>query len=351
MSKKCPICGKDNGCAFNTGQDPKSCWCMKTTIPKELLEGRDGSACICKSCVEAYYKSHQKKICVIGSLNIDILLTVDKFPKAGQTIRASSSQTKYGGKGGNQAVVSAGFNSQVSILACLGKDYYGDDYCRYLEGMKVRTHLISRVDEETGKAIIEVDQAGENKIITSGGANNRLSKAFIQAHQEEILDHDIYLMSLSNPKEVTLYLMKLLKSKGKTIILDPGPSENFDMAMLNYIDIITPNETELKNEMLESSVITILKKGAMGSEYHSNIVVGHQGYQVNTLDTVGAGDAFNAALAYGYLYEFEPLKLLQFANASGALATTAKGAQGCIPSLEQIFTLKNLNQVLKINEK
>lgn len=347
-NSKCPICGKDNGCAFNSGKDPYTCWCMTTTVPKALLETVDQrGGCICKECVDTYYKNNQKRICVIGSLNVDLILSVNDFPLPGQTIKSQSMIRTFGGKGGNQAFASRKLESKVSMVGCVGNDSYGRDYLNHLKASKISVDLIKIADTTSGMAIIEVDHTGENKIITVGGANYELDKEWIDHNFSKILEHDVFLFSLEIPPEVSMYLMKKLKAENKLIILDPAPAGNFHADMLNYVDVITPNETEFKELLdceLPKNVVTIVKQGSAGSELFSDDHIQVSGYDVNTIDTVGAGDTFNAAIAYGMLFEFENEKLLSFANAAGALATTKQGAQTGMPSLKEIFILKNKNK-------
>lgn len=272
------------------------------------------------------------KICVIGSMNIDHNMTLDHFPKEGETIRAKSYQQYYGGKGGNQATACRRLGLEVGIVACIGKDPLGLTYKEYLEKDGIHTALIKHSKLPTGTAFIEIDGSGENKIITVGGANYDLDESWLQEHLKEILTYDIFMFSLEIPPKFALKFMKILNEHNKIIILDPAPSRNFDPIMLEYITYVTPNETELNEIPLSAKVI--LKEGANGSK-HQGIHV--DGYKVNTVDTVGAGDTFNSAIAYGITQGFDTVDLLQFANATAAISTESYGAQTGMPTATRVI--------------
>ncbi len=344
---KCPICGKNNGCAMVAGTDPYACWCMTTSVPKGLLnhipEEFRNKSCICKECTSNY----NKKVCVVGSLNIDIVLSLNEFPKNGETIKANKLETFFGGKGGNQAIAAAKLGLNVSLLGSLGNDGHGDKYIQHLKKNNIDVSLLKRSQGDSGQAYIQVDKTGENKIITVGGANYQLSKEWIDDHIEEILDHDFFLISLELPKEVSLYLVKLLSKHNKMIILDPAPYSNFNKEMLEYVDYITPNETEyeLIKDSLDKTHNVILKKGNKGSSFiHNNLIVNVPAHPVESVDSVGAGDTFNAAVCFGLLFKFTIEEILYHSNIAGALATTKSGAQGGMPTLEELIKLKQTSK-------
>lgn len=340
---KCPICGKLNSCAVTLGENPATCWCMNTPIPKGLLnqipnEYRNIS-CVCKSCV----KNYEKKICVVGSLNVDQILSVKNFVQVGETIKAKELQVHFGGKGGNQAIACSKLGLTTSMLGCIGEDEHGKRYLEHLGHHNIQTHLIKRARGTSGQAFIEVDEKGDNRITTIGGANYQMTEKWIDEHLEDILEHDVFLFSLEMPKSVAIYLMKLLQAHHKLLILDPAPFANFDVEMLNYIDYITPNQTEYDRikDHLDSTHHVILKKGAKGSTYiHKNIKIHIPPYVVQAIDTVGAGDTFNAGLCFGLMFNYTIEESLMIGNIAGGLATTKKGAQSGMPTLKQLLKIK-----------
>lgn len=342
MLKKgtCPICGKNNGCAFVTGDDPSSCWCMTTSVPKGLLshvpESYRNISCVCQSCI----KNYNKRICVVGSLNVDHILNLDCFPKDGETIRAEGLEEAFGGKGANQSVACRKLGLNTTLLGCVGNDSLGSKYIKHLNKLGIETAFIQRADVPTGQAFIQVDKSGENRIITVGGANYQLNKEWIEKHLEAILEHDIFMFSLEIPQEIVLYLMEILNKHHKLIILDPAPFKNFDERMLQFIDYITPNESEYDHIKagLNHQQHIVMKRGRKGSRYmNQEIKVNVPSISVDTVDTIGAGDAFNAALTFGLSFNYTIEETLMFANIAGALSTTENGAQEGMPTIQRML--------------
>lgn len=341
---KCPICGKNNGCAFMTGADPKSCWCMTTKVPKDLLSNipdeHRNISCICRSCVQNY----EKKVCVVGSLNVDHVLNVQSFPAPGETIKAKSLHKFYGGKGGNQATACNLLGMTTAMLGSIGSDALGQEYINHLNKSGIQTDLVYRAGEFSGQAFIQVDSQGENQIVTIGGANYDLTKTWIDQNMASILDYDVFMFSLEIPQAVVLYLMEILRNHHKLIILDPAPFSNFDIKMLDYVDYITPNNTEYQQikPYIKSDHQVVLKKGSRGSSFlHNNLRINIPPYQVDVVDTVGAGDTFNSALCFGLMFNYSIEETLMLANTAGALATTKQGAQSGMPTLKELLRLKH----------
>lgn len=282
------------------------------------------------------------KVCVIGSLNVDHVLYVNNFPKPGETVRSKGYEQHFGGKGGNQAVACAKLGLEVSMVGAINTADLGKLYIDHLKTLKVNTKMIKASDAHTGYAFIEVDKSGENKIVTAGGANYTLDLEWINHHIEAILDHDIFMFSLEIPQSIVEYIMPLLYQAQKKVILDPAPIDNFSHGMLNQNLYLTPNDTEL--EILQQydmkDMKIIMKKGAEGSAFkHHDILIHQPAHRVDVIDTVGAGDTFNAGLAYGLSKNLPMDQVLDFANACGALATTKRGAQAGMPTLEDVQKL------------
>ncbi len=339
---KCPICGKTNQCAITLGEEPSTCWCMTTKIPKDLLNNIPDEyrniSCVCKECV----KNYVKKVCVVGSLNIDHILNVESFPRPGETIKAKSLNTFFGGKGGNQATACAKLGLSTSMLGSVGADSHGIRYINHFKSIGVQTGLIHQ-SNISGQAFIQVDNSGENNIVTIGGANYDLSKKWIEDHLDEILEHDVFLFSLEIPPKVVMYLMEQLEKHHKIIILDPAPFANFDKKMLDYVDYITPNQTEYESmkSLLNPNHHVIVKRGEKGSKYiHKEISINIPPYPVNVIDTVGAGDTFNAAFCFALIFKYTIEEALMTANIAGAIATTEAGAQTAMPTLRELLKIR-----------
>ena len=297
-----------------------------------------------------------KELCVIGSLNMDLVTTVREFPKPGETIFGDSFKTFPGGKGANQAVALGKLGADVLMVGKVGDDIYGTKYLEVLKNNNVRQDGVDIEKEiSSGVAIIKVNNKGENNIVVVSGANGKVDVNYIESKWDEIKKADIFLFQLEIPMETVVYTMKKLKDLGKTIILDPAPASKLPDEIFNYIDFITPNETELEtlaekkidNEddlMVASNIlfdkgvkVIISKQGRRGAAIiRRNECVNVPGFKVNAVDTTAAGDSFNAGFAFALAQGKTLDECVKFANAVGAISTTALGAQEAMPSYEVV---------------
>ena len=297
-----------------------------------------------------------KELCVIGSLNMDLVTTVGDFPKPGETIFGDSFKTFPGGKGANQAVALGKLGADVLMVGKVGDDIYGAKYLEVLKNNNVRQDGVD-VEKEisSGVAIIKVNNKGENNIVVVSGANGKVDVNYIESKWDVILKADIFLFQLEIPMETVVYTMKKLKDLGKTIILDPAPASKLPDAVFNYIDFITPNETELEtlsekkidneddlreaaNILFDKGVkVIISKQGRRGAAIiRRNECVNVPGFKVNAVDTTAAGDSFNAGFAFALAQGKTLDECVKFANAVGAISTTALGAQEAMPHYEVV---------------
>lgn len=305
-----------------------------------------------------------KKICVIGSLNMDLVASMERFPQPGETLTGKQFGVFPGGKGANQAVAAGRLQADVRMIGKVGDDVFGERIIANLkenginaEGLGVAAGLSS------GVAVIEVDGSGENHIVIIPGANGGMDRSFLDQRLEFMLECDIFLLQLEIPIETVAYVVKKLKEHGKTIILDPAPARSLPAEIFENIDYITPNETEiaiLSNrpvqnetdiaaaalELLNRGVgQVILKAGKRGAFIiRPEETVHIPGFKVTVVDTTGAGDSFNAGLAVSLAQGLGLAESVRFANAVGALATTAQGAQIAMPRYEQVTALIHGNR-------
>lgn len=299
-----------------------------------------------------------KKICVLGSLNIDLTVTVPYMHAPGETLTASSYATFTGGKGGNQAVALGKLRADVGMAGLIGKDSNGQLYLDTLKNNGISDFGVLAHDAlPTGIALIEVDAAGENRIIVVSGANGAVDRDFIDQLMPQLLAYDIFLFQLEIPLDTVNYAAAKLKAAGKTIVLDPAPAQALPADLLSQVDYVTPNETEMQiltgmptktPEQQEAAAIelrrqgagcVIAKLGAKGAMIYRDTAIFVPGFKVNAVDTTAAGDSFNAGFAYGLASEWPLEEAVRFANAVGAIATTALGAQAAMPTFEQAWQL------------
>ena len=294
------------------------------------------------------------KICVIGSLNIDLTVSVPRFHQPGETIFGTDFRTYTGGKGGNQAVAAAKLGADVTMVGCLGDDANSGIYRSLLRSLNIRDRVETVPGVPSGVALIEVDSSGENRIAVVPGANGSVSEEQIGRNMEIISACDIVLMQLEIPLKTVAYAAERIRAAGKTLILDPAPAAPLPDELLTCADYITPKETELAilsgrgtgtEEEIEAAARGLLSRGCrnviakMGSRGAMLVSASGTemmpGFSVRAVDTTAAGDSFNAGFAAALSEGRSVPEAIRFANAVGALSTTAVGAQGAMPTREE----------------
>lgn len=297
-----------------------------------------------------------KKILVIGSLNTDFSISVDKIPLPGETVNANNLLVSAGGKGANQAYTIGKLGGKVSMLGMVGKDNYGKKLKQNLKNVNVNVKCIKESNNtETGKAFINVAKDGENAISIIHGANYMVTPEFILENKKEIDKADIILMQLEIPIDTVKKVLKI--AKDKIIILDPAPANNEILNCdLSSVFLIKPNETELaalsgKTITNEDSIMDackdLLNKGV------KNIIVslGDKGcylinnnnhkffpsIKTNTVDTTAAGDSFIASIALLLSQDKTLEEAIEFASKVASIVVTKKGAQDSIPILKEVL--------------
>ena len=299
-------------------------------------------------------------VVVVGSLNMDLVVRVPRFPTPGETVLGQDFGTFPGGKGANQAVAAARLGAKVSMIGRVGDDNLGHDLIQNLirEGIDIQ-HVSVDDTEPTGVAMITVDEEGQNAIAVASGANMRLQSADVERAWDEIEPPDVLVMPLEVPLECLLTAAKLAQNVGSTVILNPAPARELPDGFLQYINVVVPNETEtsiLTGSELTDSSMTIVAARKLQSMGVNQIVLtlGASGalildgeeaaieiapHVVDVVDTTAAGDAFVGGLAVAMGEGNSLYDSARMANAAGALATTVMGAQPAMPSRESVLNL------------
>ena len=296
-----------------------------------------------------------KKILVVGSLNVDMVVRVPHMPAAGETIWAEKADTVPGGKGANQAYAAGKLGAQTIMFGAVGNDRYAEIEKKSLQSAGVDvSRLIVRTDFDTGLAWITVNDAGDNSIVVVSGANKTLSEKDIADNDDLLHSCDIVLCQMEIPVQTVLCAARRAKELGKTVILDPAPvPKDFPAELYTYVDIIKPNETELS--LLTGAASSDYEKGAdiLRSRGVKNVIVtlGGAGAFVNSetegkhmltvrpvpvVDTTAAGDSFTAALAVRLASGSSLLQAVRYANEVATIVVTRKGAQTSIPTAEEV---------------
>ncbi|MFP4364023.1 MAG: ribokinase [Spirochaetia bacterium] len=304
-------------------------------------------------------------IAVIGSANMDITLTTDRFTTPGETQPALSISRGFGGKGANQAVAVHNISGKAPVFcAALGDDQEGEAILKELNTHGIKGPLVLDA-AETGKAYIELTKTGENRIIVYPGSNERLTPhhitEFLNTYEEKT---SIALLQNELPVDTIQTALSVLKQKSISIVYDPAPVKTIQKNFLNKIDYITPNESELeglcsileipgdtifnKAERLqeETGILNIvLKRGARGCAFLSkeNSWTEFPAPKVEVTDTTGAGDVFNAAFAVALNESMNIKDALRFAVCAASLSVQKAGAQSAVPNRRDVdsFLKKN----------
>ncbi|MDO5310141.1 MAG: ribokinase [Planctomycetia bacterium] len=301
----------------------------------------------------------QPKIVVVGSSNTDMIVKAARIPAPGETIVGGSFTSAAGGKGANQAVAAARAGGAVVFVARVGNDMLGaqavDGYAK--EAINV-SYIQRDCELATGVALIMVDSTGNNSISVASGANFALSVDDVQAAKDEIASAQIMVLQLESPLETVEYAAKLAHDANVKVLLDPAPapSDPLPPSLLQYVDIIKPNENEAEKltgvkvtdqtsaqvaaeKLLElGAQIAIVTLGSAGSYVASKS--GERLYVparlVDAVDATAAGDAYTGALAVA-LAENKSLKdAVDFATKAASLSVQKLGAQPSLPTRAEI---------------
>ncbi|MUG64821.1 ribokinase [Paenibacillus campinasensis] len=282
------------------------------------------------------------KITVVGSSSMDLVVTSSKRPGAGETVLGDSFKTVPGGKGANQAVACARLGAEVSMIGCVGDDHFGQAILQNFRdnGVSVK-HVEPVTGMESGTAHIVLAE-GDNSIVVVKAANDCVTPAYIEKTEDVIKQSDMVLVQHEIPEESVAYVSALCAKHGVLLILNPAPARPVPEAVLEQATYITPNEHEASilfgGAPLEESLRRypnklLITEGKRGVRYYDGtkeVVI--PGYEVEVVDTTGAGDTFNGALAVALAEGKSLADSLKFANRAASLSVTKFGAQGGMPT-------------------
>ncbi len=296
------------------------------------------------------------KITVIGSSNTDMVVKSNKLPAPGETILGGEFFMNLGGKGANQAVAAARLGGNVTFVAKVGNDLFGQQAIDSFKQNNINTDFCM-VDTKnpSGVALIMVDNKGENCIVVASGANNNLLPSDLESAKTLISQSEILLMQLEIPIATILSAATHAEKHSCKIILNPAPACELPNELFNKLYLITPNETEvslltgievtdidtatsaakvLLQKGVENVIITMGSKGALLVTKQFAKMIAAQ--KVNAIDTTAAGDVFNGALAVGISDGLLLEDAIVFANKAAAISVTRMGAQSSAPYKNEI---------------
>ena len=296
------------------------------------------------------------RIVVVGSSNTDMVVKAERIPVPGETVTGGQFVMAAGGKGANQAVAAARLGAEVTFVAKLGQDMFGDQAIENYNKEGIVTDLILRDPKHhTGVALIMVDQEGENLIAVASGANHALTPQDVEQAAERIRSADVVMLQLETPMDTVQFAAQLAADAGVPVILDPAPAAPLDNSLLERVAYLTPNESEAERltgiqvqdeASARAAADELLGRGArhvivtLGSK--GALVAGPDGaslipsYAIDARDTTAAGDAFNGGLASALAKGMPLEEAVRQASLAGALAVTRMGAQPSLPTEEEL---------------
>ncbi len=309
-------------------------------------------------------------ITVIGSINMDLVVTTDRAPDAGETVLGNNFQQIFGGKGANQAVAAVRCGARTTMVGRVGDDSFGDVILKGLKrefGDGAAIEIIDGVP--TGIAVILVDAKGQNRIAVISGANHTFNAESIEALRPVIARSRVLLLQLEIPIDAVCRALAIAREEGVFTILNPAPAADLPPEIYRDIDLLTPNESELSlltglptgtrpqqieaaHELhrrgVKSLIVTLGSYGSLCIDCEKNIKQ-IPAYRVNAVDTTAAGDCFNGALACEIDRMIEEcnteilipsmneiVQAIEFATKAAAISVTRVGAQPSLPYRREV---------------
>ena len=296
------------------------------------------------------------RVIVVGSVNVDLVVTSERLPGPGETVVGGLFARHHGGKGGNQAVAAARLGAPTSFVGAVGGDAFGFEARAALEAEGVDVGgLLMLPGEPTGVALILVDATGENSIAVSGGANGALTSVQVRAalRRLALTAADVVLVGHEIRTGATHEALRLGRIAGATTILNPAPAGGLGRSTLDLADILTPNEGEVEMLAGTDGGIVARARRLLGAEpgrravlvslgaRGAMLVTGRRSQAIPTrrvqvVDTVGAGDTLNGALAAGLAGGTTLSEAAHRAVIAASLAVTRAGAREGMPSASEL---------------
>jgi ribokinase len=284
---------------------------------------------------------------------MDLTAYADVLPEPGQTLAGQLFTTGFGGKGANQAVMTAHCGAEVHFIGKLGKDVFGTAIADNFVKVGIHSKYVDKSETATGVAHIWVDRNGENRIIIIPGANHEIEMAKAVEAINSIKDLAVVVAQCEIKQEVTLAAFKAAKARGCITILNPAPYQEISAELLTLCDWIIPNETEFRelhgelptsDEVLKSfrqgknSIVTLGSQGAVYVSAEGQLTK-VSAPKVTAVDTTGAGDAFVGTFAYSLASGKDSVTAMTLGIKVASLSVTRKGAQSSYPDQAEIATL------------
>ena len=294
-----------------------------------------------------------KNILIVGSINMDLVINTERVPNMGETVSGSGFMTIPGGKGANQAVAAARLGADVKMIGAVGNDVFGKVLSENLKESGVDTKAILSKETSSGIAVITICK-GDNQIILDAGANGELCCDDIASFNELFKWADIVVLQLEIPWNVVMHAAKTAKENGCIVLLNPAPVENFNNEILQYTDILIPNEHEagiicgtksltkeeakvVAEDFASKGINTIITLGSEGCVYSSeNGTKECEAIKTNVVDTTAAGDSFIGGFCTALCDKKNVDEAIAFATKVASVTVSRKGACSSLPYLHEL---------------
>ncbi len=300
-------------------------------------------------------KSH---IVVVGSLNADFVINLQRFPAPGETLTGRDFKVFPGGKGANQAYAAGRLGGKVSMVGLVGNDGQAELLRGNLASTGVDvSHVHCDPSVSSGIATITIDASGQNQIIIIPGSNGTFTPDHLERSGQLLSGAGYVLLQLEIPMPTVLRAAQMARKAGAIVILDPAPAQPLPDELLACVDYLTPNETELgiltgvdthrlTEEVAAAKALELQKRGArkvivkMGDK--GALLVNDKGREfwpalaVKAVDTTAAGDAFNGAFAFALAQGKSEAEAGRFATVAAAISVTRPGAQPSMPTRAEV---------------
>lgn len=294
---------------------------------------------------------------VVGSINMDLILNMEKVPEVGENVLGTDYGYANGGKGANQATALAKLGADVKMVGKVADDANGNKLLENLKNNNIDVSGVATDGSQTGLAAIILDGEGRNRIVVYEGANAEIESNKATAEIEDNLD--LLLLQFETNEEVVINCVNKAIKLGITTVIDCGPAKNFSLEKMQGATILSPNESETKaltgiypdndENILNASKILkerskakyiVLKLGERGCAlWNGNELKLFPPYKSNVVDTTAAGDCFTAALALEYIRSGNIEKACDTGNKAGSIAVSRMGAQDSMPTIEEILNI------------
>lgn len=286
------------------------------------------------------------RIVVIGSVSMDLVVTTDKRPQAGETVIGQAFQTVPGGKGANQAVAAARLGGQVEMVGCIGSDVFGQIIRQNFDQNQVGTQQLRTIEGAvTGTAHIVLAE-GDNSIVVVQSANKHVE--FTDTELDQLLDDEtLVLLQLEIPLETVEHVSAYCRQRHIPVLLNPAPSQALTSELLANVTYVTPNEHECRDLFGDMPLEDVLRRypnklivteGVNGVRFFDGELIQHiPAISANVIDTTGAGDTFNGALAASLIEGNSLKEAIRFAVVASGMSVEGFGAQGGMPNRDDVM--------------